>query len=99
MVAESVGKTLIQRYILLIKTAKPLTVAKKNPEGSLELSHLLWMLEKMSEEDFEPKTSDSHWLGWVQAGLYQNKLISIRHEKDVTREILKKLPRTKDLCD
>ena len=80
---------LINRYILLIKTARPGIGSIKNEEGGLDLNHLLWMLEKMASPVFIPKTSNEHWLGWVQAGLYYHRLIHIKHEKDITRDLFK----------
>lgn len=80
---------LVERYKSYIKTLRPDVIAKKNKSGSLELSHILWMLNKMSEPDFIPKTTSSAWITWIQASLYSNGLIEIRHEIDITREILK----------
>lgn len=80
---------LVERYIALLQQTRPYLVAKKDPNGSLELPHILWMLHKMKSPTFIPLTSYSAWISWVQASLYQHKLIDIKHEKDITREILK----------
>lgn len=80
--------TLIERYIQLINITKPLAYPIKDPQGSLELDHLLWMLVKMLSPTFVPLTTYSAWITWVQAGLYQARLINIKHEIDITREIL-----------
>lgn len=80
---------LVERYIALLQQTRPNLVAQKNKDGSLELPHILWMLHKMKSPTFIPLTSYSAWISWVQASLYFHKLINIKHEKDVTREILK----------
>ena len=80
---------LVERYLALLAQTRPNLVAKKNPEGSLELPHILWMLQKMKSPNFVPLTSNSAWISWIQASLYFHKLINIKHEKDITREILK----------
>ena len=80
---------LVERYLSLLQQTRPTLVAVKNPDGSLELPHVLWMLQKMKSPTFVPLTSYSAWISWVQASLYQHKLIDIKHEKDITREILK----------
>lgn len=79
---------LVQRYLQLLKDTRPNLVAKKNPEGSLELSHILWMLEKMSSPSYKPLTTHSAWISWVQASLFSHNLINIQHERDITREIM-----------
>lgn len=83
-----VEKILVKRYLQLLKDCKPNLIAKKNKNGSLELSHLLWMLEKMDKPDYVPLTTTASWITWIQAGLYVAGLINIQHEKDITREIL-----------
>lgn len=80
---------LVERYLALLAQTRHNLVAKKNPEGSLELPHILWMLQKMKSPNFVPLTSNSAWISWIQASLYSHKLINIKHEKDITREILK----------
>mgnify|MGYP003622502636 FL=1 len=80
---------LVERYLALLAQTRPNLVAKKNPEGSLQLSHILWMLQIMKSPNFVPLTSNSAWISWIQASLYSHKLINIKHEKDITREILK----------
>lgn len=82
---------LVERYLSLLSFVRPNVKAQKNPEGSLDLSHILWMLHKMKSPDFIPLTSYSAWISWIQASLYHHKLINIKHEKDITREILKQL--------
>ena len=47
------------------------------------------MLNKMKSESFISKTTPEAWISWVQASLYLHGLIEIRHEIDITREILK----------
>lgn len=80
---------LINRYISYINDLRPDIKPIKNKEGSLELSHSLWMLLKMKNESFVPKTSPDAWISWIQASLYLHGLIEVRHEIDITREILK----------
>lgn len=79
---------LVKRYLQLLKTSRPALEPVKDPNGSLKLSHALWMLEKMDDPNYVPLTTTSAWLSWVQASLYHHNLISIQHEKDITREIL-----------
>ena len=79
---------LINRYIQLIELTKPDIKPEKNKDGSLELSHILWMLYKMKESNFVSLTTESAWISWIQAALYLHKLIIIRHEIDITRDIL-----------
>lgn len=80
---------LISRYKTYIAEIRPEIKPIKNKEGSLDLPHVLWMLEKMSEPDYNPKTTSSAWIAWIQASLYTHGLICIKHEVDITREILK----------
>ena len=80
---------LINRYISYINDLRPDIKPIKNSYGSLELSHSLWMLNKMKSESFISKTTPEAWISWVQASLYLHGLIEIRHEIDITREILK----------
>ena len=82
---------LVERYISLLEQTKPDLVPIKNSKGSLELPHILWMLYKMKSPTFIPLTSYSAWISWVQASLYLHNLIDIRHEKDITRDILEQL--------
>ena len=82
---------LVERYISLLEQTRPDLEPIKNTKGSLELPHVLWMLHKMKSPVFIPLTSNSAWISWVQASLYLHNLIDIRHEKDITREILKQL--------
>jgi hypothetical protein len=86
---ENQYKVLVHRYKTILNHFRPDVVAEKNPEGSLELSHIKWMLEKMESNNFVPLTSYDAWLSWVQASLYHNGILHIRHEIDITREILK----------
>lgn len=74
---------------MFINDTRPDIKPIKNKDGSLELSHALWMLEKMSSPDYEPKTTSSAWITWIQASLYLNGIIHIKHEVDISREILK----------
>lgn len=80
---------LVSRYKMFINDTRPDIKPIKNKDGSLELSHALWMLEKMSSPDYEPKTTSSAWITWIQASLYLNGIIHIKHEVDISREILK----------
>lgn len=83
---------LVKRYIQLIKTSCPGIEAMKDTEGSLHLTHALWMLEKMDKPDYVPLTSREHWLGWIQAALFLRNLINVQHEKDITRDVCKTIP-------
>lgn len=87
----SVEKQLVERYSQILEISNPGLKAVKNPNGSLELSHIKWMLEKMKSDEFVHKTSSLHWIGWIQAALYSANLIQIKHEKDTTREISKQI--------
>ena len=78
---------LIDRYIETLKRVRPDIFPKKNKEGSLDLTHALWMLYKMKEPDFVPLTTYSAWITWVQASLYLHGLINIRNEKAQSRDI------------
>lgn len=80
---------LVDRYKSYIKTLRPDVIATKDSNGSLSLEHALWMLNKMSDDDYVPKTTNSAWITWIQASLYSHGLIEIKHEVDITREILK----------
>lgn len=88
---------LVTRYKTFINDIRPDVRAIKDKSGSLELSHALWMLEKMSEADYKPKTTSSAWITWIQASLYVHGLICIKHEVDITREILKQKEKVE--CD
>lgn len=79
---------LIERYIQLINMTRPLAYPIKHRDGSSDPEHLLWMLVKMSDPNFVPLTSNDAWLSWVQCSLYHAHLLHIRHEIDITREIL-----------
>ena len=46
------------------------------------------MLLKMKEVGFVPKTNNSAWISWIQSSLYLHGLITIKHEIDITRDIL-----------
>lgn len=80
---------LVKRYIQYIAQVRPDVQPIKNREGSLELSHALWMLHKMSEPGFVNKTSDDAWITWVQASLFACGILNVRNEIDITRDILK----------
>lgn len=74
---------------MFINEIRPDIKPVKDKDGSLGLSHALWMLEKMSSPDYNPKTTSSAWITWVQASLYTHGIIHIKHEVDISREILK----------
>lgn len=80
---------LVERYKSMVNYYRPDVKPIKNPNGSLELSHILWMLNKMSSPDYVPKTTSSAWISWIQASLFINNIIDVKHEIDITREILK----------
>lgn len=83
---------LAQRYLQLLQQTRPTLIANKNPQGSLDLSHILWMLEKMTNPSYKPLTTHSAWISWIQASLYSHNLINIQHERDITREIMSRKP-------
>ena len=83
---------LAQRYLQLLKQNFPTLIAEKNPKGSLELSHILWMLEKITDPSYKPLTTHSAWISWIQASLHSDNLITIQHERDITREIMSRKP-------
>lgn len=83
---------LAQRYLQLLQQTLPSLIANKNPQGSLDLSHILWMLEKMTDPSYQPLTTHSAWISWIQASLYSHNLINIQHERDITREIMSRKP-------
>jgi hypothetical protein len=85
-------KILIYRYKTILNHFRPDVVAQKNNEGSLELSHIKWMLEKMDQDKYVPLTSYDAWISWIQASLYYHGILHIKHEIDITREILKDNP-------
>ena len=78
---------MVQRYLQLIQQTRPDVIPKKNKDGSLELSHALWMLNKMNSPSYVPLTTYSAWITWIQASLFLNGLIDIRNEKSQTRDI------------
>ena len=85
----SVHHVLVQRYLQLLNEIRPDVIAKKNKEGSLELSHAKWMLEKMCDDNFLNKTSNDAWITWIQASLYCNGILEIRNEIAITRDIMR----------
>ena len=82
---------LIERYTQLIKAVRPDINPIKNKSGSLELSHALWMLNKMNDPQFINKTSNDAWITWIQASLHSNGIIDIRNEIAITRDIINQL--------
>lgn len=84
---------LVKRYTQLLQFTRPDVIAVKNKNGSLELSHILWMLNKMSTEGFVNKTSDDAWIAWIQASLFTNGILDVRNEVDITRDIMNQLSR------
>lgn len=85
---------LVKRYIQYINQVRPDIKPVKNKDGSLELSHALWMLHKMSQPDFVNKTSDDAWITWIQASLFSCGILNVRNEIDITRDILNQHSRT-----
>ena len=85
--AVQLHNVLIDRYLSILNSFRPDLKAKKNKDGSLELSHAKWMLEKMKEPTFVHLTHPLMWLTWIQASLYHHNMINIMHEKDITRDI------------
>lgn len=83
---------LAQRYLQLLQQTRPSLIADKNPQGSLDLPHILWMLKKMTDPSYKPLTTHSAWISWIQASLYSHNLINIQHERDITREIMSRKP-------
>ena len=79
---------LVKRYIQYINQVRPDVMPVKNKDGSLELSHSLWMLTKMSDPDFVNKTSDDAWITWIQASLFSCGILNVRNEVAITRDIL-----------
>lgn len=79
---------LVKRYIQYINQVRPDVKPVKNKDGSLELSHSLWMLTKMSDPDFVNKTSDDAWITWIQASLFSCGILNVRNEVAITRDIL-----------
>ncbi len=90
IIMDNTNIILVNRYLNYINMLRPDVLPIKNKNGSLELSHILWMLHKMKEDDFNSLTTPSAWISWIQASLYSNGLIDIRHEIDISREILKR---------
>ena len=93
MINKQVDLVLVNRYYEYIVTLRPNVVAKKAEVdfkiSRMELPHILWMLIKMKEPDFVNLTNNSHWLGWIQCSLYFHGLIDVKHERDITRDVLK----------
>ena len=88
MAIASHHMVLVKRYIQYINQVRPDIKPVKNKNGSLELSHALWMLHKMSQPDFVNKTSDDAWITWIQASLFSCGILNVRNEIDITRDIL-----------
>lgn len=88
MAIASHHMVLVKRYIQYINQVRPDIKPVKNKDGSLELSHALWMLHKMSQPDFVNKTSDDAWITWIQASLFSCGILNVRNEIDITRDIL-----------
>ena len=88
MAIASHHMVLVKRYIQYINQVRPDIKPVKNKVGSLELSHALWMLHKMSQPDFVNKTSDDAWITWIQASLFSCGILNVRNEIDITRDIL-----------
>lgn len=85
---------LVKRYIQYINQVRPDVRPIKHPNSSLDLSHALWMLTKMSDENFVNKTSDDAWITWIQASLFNSGILNVRNEVDITRDILNQHSRT-----
>lgn len=79
---------LVVRYKSILSFMRPDVRSKKDENGSLDLKHISWMLDKMSDPSFVNKSCDEAWISWVQASLYANGLIDIKHEIDITREVM-----------
>jgi hypothetical protein len=94
MAIASHHMVLVKRYIQYINQVRPDIKPVKNKDGSLELSHALWMLHKMSQSDFVNKTSDDAWITWIQASLFSCGILNVRNEIDITRDILNQHSRT-----
>lgn len=94
MAIASHHMVLVKRYIQYINQVRPDIKPVKNKDGSLELSHALWMLHKMSHPDFVNKTSDDAWITWIQASLFSCGILNVRNEIDITRDILNQHSRT-----
>lgn len=88
MAISSHHMVLVKRYIQYINQVRPDIKPVKNKDSSLELSHALWMLTKMSDTDFVNKTSDDAWITWIQASLFSCGILNVRNEIDITRDIL-----------
>ena len=88
MAIASHHMVLVKRYIQYINQVRPDIKPVKNKDGSLELSHALWMLHKMSQPDFVNKTSDDAWITWIQASLFSCGILNVRNEVAITRDIL-----------
>ena len=94
MAIASHHMVLVKRYIQYINQVRPDIKPVKNKDGSLELSHALWMLHKMSRSDFVNKTSNDAWITWIQASLFSCGILNVRNEIDITRDILNQHSRT-----
>lgn len=82
---------LVDRYIILINTMRP-DVRPIKAESSkylarLSLQHSLWMLYKMKNPSFQPLTSYSGWINWIQASLYTHGIIDPDYEIDISRDV------------
>ena len=95
MAIASHHMVLVKRYIQYINQVRPDIKPVKNKDSSLELSHALWMLHKMSQPDFVNKTSDDAWITWIQASLFSCSILNVRNEIDITRDILNQHSRSK----
>lgn len=76
---------LVSRYTQFIKDLRPDVLPLKN-SCSLDLSNALWLLNKIKEDGYNAPLS---WIIFIQASLYHNGLIDLRHEMDISIDILK----------
>lgn len=79
---------LVNRYKAYIEYVRPDVIPFKCEGGSLSLSHSLWMITKMLDPTFVNKSSDEAWISWIQASLFMHGIINVKHEIDITREIM-----------
>jgi hypothetical protein len=63
--------------------------SKNVPDGSTDISHLLWMLYELNI-NFEMSLTKKHrWLGFIQGCLIKDEIINLKKERKRTRSILK----------
>ncbi|WP_391557173.1 hypothetical protein [Robertmurraya sp.] len=75
------------KYICLLEDRG--VIAEQDSNGTIEYSHLLWMLQVIISDQSLSETKRNRWLGFIQGVLVCKGDIEIKSERDSTREIFK----------